>query len=192
MKKMLVVFAVCFAVFNAEGAVDWDIYDDASIQDGDVYLAVNIYDNPPEQTVVNMTGGDISFCNIFDSAQLNCSGCEISFLDTYNNSVVSVNANAGLDLIDMYDSSTVFLHNGAENVSNIRIYNDSLLHIYGYSLKIEPLWVEGYSVDDEWFTINFRNSFTPKDHIILHEVPEPATVLLLVSASGVLYNRRRS
>src|SRR6056297_2637998 len=101
MKKMLVVFAVCFAVFNAEGAVDWDIYDDASIRDGDVYLTVNIYDNPPEQTVVNMTGGDISLCSINNSATLNYTGGDISTLQANNQSVV---------MSDSVDIPTMYLY----------------------------------------------------------------------------------
>ena len=48
--------------------------DDGTIQDGDYYSEVYIYDTPPETTEVTMTGGEIEFLDISTESTLYMSG----------------------------------------------------------------------------------------------------------------------
>jgi len=86
--------------------VDVNIYSDTVIEDGDEYGTVNIYDTPPDQTTVTMTGGDISYCNLYDTTSLSFAGGDISLVTTYNSSsaTVDVITTTGFNL---YDNSII-------------------------------------------------------------------------------------
>ncbi|ARN55697.1 PEP-CTERM sorting domain-containing protein [Sedimentisphaera salicampi] len=191
MKKMLVVFAFCFAVFNSDGAVDWDIYDDASIQNGDVYSAVNVFSD----SFVEMTGGGINILKTFDTAEF---------------AIIRGDVSAGIQL---YDSSTVNIYDGnifgltANDASTVNIYGGGLEYQYGISSEAvvnyfvssyslydaggQGVIMNGYWKDGSPFSVSFRDSESwDKANIII--VPEPATVLFFGLAGGVLYNRRKA
>jgi hypothetical protein len=193
MRKEWVLLQVLFvlAIICQANAlpVDVNIYSSTTIEDGDEYGTVNIYDTLPDQTIVDMTGGDISYCNVYDTANLNYGGGEISLVSTYNNSsaIANVDVSTGFCL---YDESKVYLYELGSS-SSIFIYDDSELHIYGYNLEYEetalPNWVTGQWENGQSFQIYLRNitSYDPTQ-VFLHEVPEPLTLFFLVSGSLIL------
>jgi hypothetical protein len=169
--------------------VDVNIYSDAVIEDGDEYGTVNIYDTPPNQTTVTMTGGDISYVNIYDTASLNCNDGELHFLYLHDNATATILGIDYLSGLELHDSSELHIHEGSPASSiSAQIFNNAQLHIYGYSLQLHiPTSggtsgaVTGYWESGEGFTIGFRNAgeFDPLNQVFLHEIPEPSTLSML-------------
>ena len=191
---LTIIFAILLMPICANAmVVDVNFYSDATIENGDVYGKVNIYDTPPDQTTVTMTGGDISYVNIYDTANLNCSGGEILLVTTYNNSKATINSDSGAGF-DLYNNSQVHLYGGGFSNSAL-IYDNAELHIYGYYLEYiiaGPDWVEGFwQPNDLFFRIFIRNSpyGTLRNNIFLHEIPEPSTFSIMVLLA--LFARRR-
>ncbi|ARN55700.1 PEP-CTERM sorting domain-containing protein [Sedimentisphaera salicampi] len=175
MKKMLVVFAFCFAVFNAEGAVDWNINSSQLIENGS-YGNIRIFDGQSEQTIVEMSGGSCLSVITHDTSKF----------DLHSGSA---------DVITVYDSSAVNLFGGA--VESVYV-NTGILNLYGYDLSIQNHDVSngifnltGYWENGAAFEIYFERAYLDQN-TFLHEVPEPATVLFFGLAGGVLYNRRKA
>jgi hypothetical protein len=149
-----------------------DFYNNGSIVDGNNFDTVNIWNS----ATVNMTGGVIS-----------------SAVNTHNTSVLNV---SGGDLrgifIDLYDSSALSLSGGL--VSNAWIYpHYSTVDIYGRDLT----WIvdserrlQGYWADGTYFKITFAR--IENANIVLHEIPEPTTLMLMGAGLGILlkYSRK--
>jgi len=178
------------------GAVT-NVYSDTTIASG-VYDTVNIYDSldvPPIQTTVDMTGGEIDYCNVYDTAILNFEGGDIFVVISHNNSTVTINNNPSPAVLELYDNSKMYLYNGAAGPFNALIYDNAELHIYGYNLNYDetpsPNWVTGQWENGQDFKIYLRNiySYDP-DQVILHEIPEPATFLLF-TFGGLLLRKHR-
>jgi hypothetical protein len=74
----------------------------------------------------------------------------------------------------------------------------SIVHIYGYDFDYEPLGgdfndglVSGYWADDSSFSISLKNWQTPTyDHIVFHEIPEPASFSLLAAGIWGMYKKK--
>ncbi len=182
MKKVVIILAVCFLSVAVNAAMDWDIYNDATIEDGDVYGTVNIYDTPPDQTLVEMLGGDISTCTINDSALLNYNGGDISVLKQYDFSISYIDS-VDIPTMYLYGESQSHIHNGSFGPS-IFLYDDAKVHIYGYNFDYDeiasPNLLNGQWENGEDFSIVLRNSFSYNpNQVVLHEVPEPISLLLL-------------
>ena len=165
--------------------IDVNIYSDETIEDGDVYGTVNIYDTPPDQTTVTMTGGDIEYCNIYDTANLNFSGGEILLVATYNNSKATINASTAGGGFELYDYSQVHLYD-AGNFTNVQIFDNAELHVYGYDFSYDPSTTGTREIYGTWengqsFKIALRqpSDYDPYTQVILHEIPEPSTISIL-------------
>jgi hypothetical protein len=189
----LQVLFVLVIIYQANALpVDVNIYSSTTIESGE-YGTVNIYDTFPDQTIVDITGGDIEYCNVYNSSNLNYDGGEISLVSTYNNSnsIVNVDVATGFDL---YNESKVHLH-ALGTSSSIQIYDDAQLHIYGYNLYYDEIFapnqVTGQWENGQSFQIYLRNiySYDPTQ-VFLHEIPEPISVLLF-AFGGLLLRRTR-
>ena len=109
---------------------------------------------------------------------------------TLDSAVVSVSHIDKLSTLDLYNDGIAYLY-GAENIANVRIYNDAQLHVYGYSLEMDTSNIWGYNAEMEWFQIHIRNSFVLEEHITLYEIPEPATLLLFTIGGLLLRSTRK-
>lgn len=67
--------------------------EDGVIQDGNEYRYVDIYDTPPEQTTVSMSGGSVNRLISYNSSILNFTGGTISILASHDFS--TINASGG-------------------------------------------------------------------------------------------------
>jgi hypothetical protein len=155
---LLVTSGVCNA------AIDWDIYSDTTISSGS-YSNVNVFDSldvPPVQTEVDMIGGDILFLHSRDTSIINISG------GTINNS-------------DAYDYSSVNITGGNFNMLAVKSEN-AFFHIYGYDFSIQTpsstYILTGFWEDSSEFEIWLGRADLYGSNYVLHEIPEPASVLL--------------
>lgn len=167
MKKQIIVMLSLFMACQFAWGTVTDIYTGTTIESGDVYDRVSIYDSPPEQTIVDMTGGEVSSFGIFDTSVLNFSNGDIGY-------------------ISMNDSSTFHISGGS--IGYIGIHNlESTTHVYGYGFEYIPKigspggWLTGFWADNNPFEIYFRGlpEQLPSSSVRLHEIPEPASIGIL-------------
>jgi len=74
---VLMISSVLLAAVPAVGAPNWAIYADATIEDGDEYHIIEVYDSltaPPVQTTVTMTGGLVTALSAYETSIVNISG----------------------------------------------------------------------------------------------------------------------
>jgi hypothetical protein len=172
-----------------------NIYTDTTIESG-TYDTVNIYDSldaPPIQTMVDMTGGLIYSCDVYNTAILNFNDGEIGTIYTNNSSIVNMSS-VNTPTMYLYNDSQIHIYNGSAGPS-VSLYDNAELHIYGYNLDYDeipsPNWVTGQWENGQDFTIYLRNiySYNPSQ-VVLHEIPEPTTFLLFVFGGYVLRRNR--
>lgn len=192
MKKRILMMVLLLGVLLFNGGLvnatleNRDIYSDAIIESGD-YGTVNIYDSLdtiPVQTTVTMTGGEIDYCHVYNTAILNFEGGDIFVVISHDDSNVTVDATTLPTVFELYDDSKVHLHNGF-NTPNIQIFDNAELHVYGYGFEYDPTitgtnGISGFWENGEAFSIGLRqpSDYDPYTQIILHEIPEPTTLLL--------------
>lgn len=183
-KKSLFIAAIlllCGGLIQAT-PVDANIYSDAVIEDGDEYGTVNIYDTPPDQTTITMTGGEIIFCKVFDAALLDYREGNLSHIEVNDFGTAYVKG-ASAYTFDLYGSGKVHIYN-SQPISSIQIFDDAELHIYGYNLEYDetptPNWITGQWENGQEFKVYLRNiySYNP-EQVFLHEIPEPSTLSML-------------
>lgn len=200
--NLTIVFLIFICgAFAQATVVDANIYSDTTIQAGDEYGTVNIYDSldtPPIQTTVTMTGGSIANCHIYDTAILNYTDGEIVWLVAHGNSIANIHSDYDYGF-QLEDSSKIFLHNGASNLgaSFTSGSDNAQLHIYGYNLiytlatPSSPGLVDGYWENNQVFHFVIRASTDVTPTVILHEIPEPLTFILLATG-GILLRKTKN
>jgi hypothetical protein len=149
-----------------------DFYTDGTIQSGDNYDQVNIWDT----AMVNMTGGDVTrWISVFDASTLLLSGGSIQ------------------DLQLSYSGIAVLT--GGNITGTLSTAGTSVVHIYGKNFNFTPNysngpgWITGDWADGSSFSIYYRNYEPfPGTHLFLHEIPEPCTLGLV--SLGVFILRR--
>ena len=147
--EIVSIMAVCFCAISfcapSANAVIVDFYNDATIQNGDIYDIVKVYDSPPANTTLNVlggsahqiqghdfsklniTGGDILALFSFDSSQVNVSKGDIYGFYTYNSSCVNISGGR-THVISTLDSSTIDILDDA-NVELVKAMGYSVLNI---------------------------------------------------------------
>jgi hypothetical protein len=172
MKKgtgVLILLAFLLLPFCANAVVIKNFYTNGVIVDGNNFDQVNIWNN----STVEMIGGIIT-----------------NTINTYNTSTLNVAdgifQGGALTFIRMWDSSILNLSGGLYN--HTWIYPGAgTVNIYGRDLN----WtidsekrLHGYWADNTEFLITFAR--IENANIILHEIPEPFTIsLLLIGILGV-------
>lgn len=165
------------------------------------------------QSTFNVGGGTIYTLNSYDYSNINLFGGFVYGLYAYGTGTVNVFDNANLDILrargysiadvtggtlDLISASqfgTVNLLGGL--VSDYLAAGDSgIINIFGYNLSKSPTgghygfgFVSGEWADRTAFNINLSGADT-YSRVILYQIPEPATVLLIVIGSIVLRRRR--
>ncbi len=125
------IFVLATLLFSAPlvQAIDVDFYSDATIQDGDLYDLVRLYDTPPDQTTVDMTGGSVHNLRPYDSSIINITGGEIQTLDAFNSSTANI---SGVSIygVSAWDYTTVNLSVTA-NVTTLGARDSGTINMMG-------------------------------------------------------------
>lgn len=170
-------------------AVNVDFYTDGTIESGDDYYIANSYNDAQ----VEMTGGEVSGFNAYDSSVLNLQDGIIHFLYADDTSCLNIYGGEILGTLGANGSATLNLYGGTITVvSGLSAWESATVNIYGYgfeltgegnNLYLSGFWLDGTPFNDIWL----RGPGT-YDHVNL--IPEPATLLLLAFGS-VMINRRK-
>ncbi|MCX5633994.1 MAG: hypothetical protein NTW93_10035 [Phycisphaerae bacterium] len=143
-----------------------DFYTDGTITDGNVFDTVNIWNT----ATVDMIGGVVTW----------------SF-NTYNTSTLNISGGDTSAFINLHDDSILNLSGGIEHAW---IYPDTgTVNFYGRDLimgEYGEKYVHGYWADGTEFTITLAR--IENANIVFHEIPEPATISLLLA--GILGVRK--
>jgi hypothetical protein len=134
MKKFLTISLICLFVSQyafAEYNPPWKNFtSDGTIQDGDSWWGVGIYDTFPNHTTVNMTGGMIvdNGIAVHDAATFNFSGGTPGGIGAHDQS--TVNILGGLSAVSVGDNAVVNISNNA-SVAMANVNGSSTLNVYG-------------------------------------------------------------
>jgi len=205
-KLLRFVFAVlCLLPLCANATIDVNIYSDTTISSGD-YGAVNIYDTPPDQTTVTMTGGTAESVwtynsSIFNIMQNGNVSWVISAQDTSNITMSS----GSIGSLQLTGYSIAYISGGSISGSLGIMEDTAIAHIYATNFNVAPKYGNpgnGWLITGNWddathspFTIWSRNNTLPMpgttgSQVIFHIVPEPVTLSFLLLGIMGLKNFR--
>jgi hypothetical protein len=206
MKTKIIIFAalnIAFLSTYLQAADDLDIYGGTFTIDKD-YNWVDVYNNSVvdmfnfsifhldiyNTSTFNLYGGTLtnSNTNVWDSGIFNVSGGNVQDIVSRGSSIVNVSG-GDTNWITANDNSTVYLTGG--NISTLDAPGaNAYFHIYGYDLRIEAVdRLKGCWENGDPFDMYLRRSQFYGDHYVLHEIPEPQSLLLLVL--GCFFARRK-
>jgi len=169
MKKgvLKIVFAVLiFLPVCANATIVKDFNENGTIQFGDYYDLVNIWDS----AIVTMTGGEVLYLYSYGSSTFNLQ-------DGFINKA-----------LDARNSSVMNLFGGSEPFT-LTAYDSSVVNIYGYGFVVDYIGIKGFWANGDPLSIILRPYSGTYPHVILHEIPEPNSIVILLS--GVLFAVRK-
>jgi hypothetical protein len=204
-----IVFAILLLPVCAQ-ATGIDFYSDGTIQDGNNYDHWSSYDYIAlhDSATVTMTGGKISIMfDAYDYSNFNLQdglaeegalrfhgfstatmigGTMTSGFNMYDNSVINITGGtlAGFDIMD---SAVANLYGGQIG----GLYSHNIVNIYGKNIVIEPYgttdkYIHGLWGDGTPFSFFALRAVPYNSQFIIHEIPEPAVIsLLLMGFLGV-------
>jgi hypothetical protein len=184
------ILMVC--VCNVQAAIDWDFYEDGTIDPCDEYANVRVFDTPPEHTIVDMLGGSLLTLTTYNFSTTNIQGGEITWgIDTYDSSTVNIyDGTITCHFLGVRDTSSLNIYGGNLDVVNSpTFYEASTVNIYGYDFFYDDVLgvLTGNLQDGSNFI--FRE-LSPSNYSHLNLIPEPTTLLLLGLGAVVLRKRR--
>jgi hypothetical protein len=149
---------------------------------------LDMYDN----SVLNFQGGlIINYApNFYGSSTVNMTSGNTNGFMMHDNSVINISGgNTGFDLMD---SSVANLWGG--QIRDISAQSSSVVNIYGRDLSIVPYYTQDSLASGHWadgtsfqFVLWRERIYNPQ--IVFHEIPEPATMLLL--GFGMMLARKK-
>jgi len=101
------------AICSVQAEIDWDFYEDGTIDPGDEYWNVGVYDTPPDHTTVDMTGGLVDSMGAYDESTVNMTGGTVNTLRSANLSTVNVSGGSVYSL-KAWDTGTVRVWGNAD------------------------------------------------------------------------------
>jgi hypothetical protein len=196
MKRMAMLF-ILLCVFSTADAASLVVLSDMSLYDG-VYDGGSLHNG----STLDMYGGTIGGLFMFDDFV-----SPDNVLNLYAGSIASLNIAGGE--LNVFGGSIVYF--GAGYGKGANLYGGNItamesvaapIHVYGYDFQYidnpGPIGLNGGQLVGYWedhspFSIECYDSTgnsTYYDHVILHEIPDPATLLLL-ALGAVLVRRKR-
>ena len=179
----------------------------------DVFAIVNFYSDgvidagTPNSSVytwnianINMTGGTILSLDEFNSSRVNIQAGLISQgTSLWNQSQLSLTSGQIGLFLEVHDSAVADLRGGILE-GWLYAADDSVVNIYGDGFNYDPLagtknggLLTGFWASGQTFSLNLLDNLETEtityEHVVLHEIPEPASLLLL--GLGVIFLRRR-
>jgi len=216
-KSILIVVGMVLMFLSAKGHSLTNFYDDAVIQEGDVYDYVHVYND----AIIDITGGIVTSLGAYDSSTINLSGGVLDSLSATESSTMNLYGDTQIGSLGDYDSGITNMYGGtvdfmkAWNYSTVNLYGgiiseylkaygteDLVISIYGYGFEYDTLagdygggQLTGFWLDDTPFSIDLFGDpggpgGAPIDtysHIVL--IPEPATILLFGLGALILKAR---
>lgn len=181
-----VIFAILVLLPVCAMATSIDFYNDGTITDGNVFDTVNIWDS----ATVDMMGGSADIVNSYNSSTFNFQNGDVTgWIHAEDTSNVTISGGSTNDL-ELFESAVANISGGSIS-GHLGIWDDGMVHLYGGNFGYTVAdgstgWlITGSWADDSPFMIFYRtNTSGPVpgssgSHIVLHTIPEPATLLLL-------------
>ena len=138
-KICIIITAIIFFTASELTAVEDKIFTtDGVIIEGEEYRNVDIYDTPPGQTTVSMSGGSVNRLIAYDSSILNFTGGTISLLRACDFS--TINISGGFIHSPMaWDYSTINI-SGAFNSVEVGAAPDGVVNVMGGTMEAIAGW----------------------------------------------------
>jgi hypothetical protein len=182
--QIRIILMMCIAVSNTDAAVNY--YNDGTISTSTANTSVYTWNSAD----VNMTGGTIVSLDEFNSSQINMqAGLVSQGTSLWNQSQLSMTGGKLSQFLEVHDSAVADLHGGRLD-GWLYAADTSVIYVYGYGFDYNPLagtknggLLTGSWANGQTFGLNLLDNLQTNtityQHIILHQIPEPATLLLL-------------
>jgi hypothetical protein len=138
--------------------------------------------------------GAIFQIGALDRSTVSISGGVVYSVILRGSSIVNVSGGE-LASIQLGDQGTVHIYGGSfDDALEVR-GGGCLIHVYGLDLRIEKdfnvdtikgIWSDGTIVDIPLWS---RFGYNTRDYVVLHEIPEPTTLLLMGLGTFLLHRR---
>ena len=188
--KIITIMAMAMLVpVSQVQAIDVDFYSDATIDDGDVYTNVFVYDTPPDTTTLDMYGGSVACFLTYNSSTVNIYGGEVWWgIETRNSSTVNIyGGTVTSEFLGVRDSSTLNIYGGNFSSGNAPVFSESsTINIYGYDFNYDGWSLTGFLQDGSPFIFT---ELAPDKCSHINLIPEPSTFLLFGLGALILKSR---
>jgi hypothetical protein len=195
MKKIIVILML-FVIATGAWAVDYEVTwgDDFGVLD-----LIGTMENPDTLLMTGGTGHDLgvaawSTAIIYDTDPINISETAGGIWEVKTSSYGELTINGGeFYEIVVGQESTLDLHGGQIFGSLMVDHTTAWVNIYGYGFNNDPFIgspLTGFWADNTPFSINLvDDTISTYDQLIFHEIPEPASLILL-GLGGLMLRRR--
>jgi len=142
-----------------------------------------------QDTTIN--SGTYGLVDVLGGAKLDYYGDYIDVLRVEESSSAAIYGGT-VHNIQLGDSETLYLLGGS--IWLLQAQN-STVHIYGQGITLNPVgndtYIQGLWGNDIPFSFTAGRTALYNEQFIIHEIPEPATSTLLLTAGVFLFRRRR-